>query len=57
MTSNLGKKPLTDITVPLEKDFFSKLATKASSSAIHKFERRVNGRGVVRAAKGCTLFI
>ena len=34
-----------------------KLAAKAASAAIDKFERRRSWRGVVRAGKGFTLFI
>ena len=34
-----------------------KLVTKTTSSAIDKFERKINGRGAVRAEKVFTLFI
>ena len=34
-----------------------KLVTKKTSSVIDKFERRINGRGAVRAEKVFTLFI
>ena len=54
---SLGKKALIDPAVPLANDVSSKLATKASSSVLDKFEREVSGQGVVRAGKGFILFI
>ena len=41
----------------MDKYAFPKLATKAASPAIDKFERKRNWRGVVRSGKGFTLFI
>ena len=57
MLGNLGKKVLLDLAVPLAKDVSPKLATRATSSALSKFERKKSGKSVVRAGKGFTLFI
>ena len=57
MISKLGKEALTKFAVPLTKDSLPELATKTTSSAIDKFERKISGRGAVRAGKGFTLFI
>ena len=57
MIGSLGKKALIDPAVPLANDVSSKLATKASSSVLDKFEREVSGQGAVRAGKGFILFI
>ena len=37
--------------------FFPKLATKASSSVLDKFERKISGASAVRARKAFTLFV
>ena len=42
---NLGKKSLTNIAIHL------------TSIAINKFDRKISGKGPLRAAKGLTLFI
>ena len=39
------------------KIFLSKLATKATSSVLDKFERKRSGKDVVRTRKGFSLFI
>ena len=36
----LGKKVLLDLVVPLAKDALWKLATRATSSVLHKFEKK-----------------
>ena len=54
---DLGKKALLDIPVPLAKNVFPKLATKTTLSILDKFERKVSGKGAVRAGKRFTLFI
>ena len=41
----------------MAKDVLPKLATKATSSVLDKFERKISGKGAVRAGKGFTLFI
>ena len=57
VTRNLGKKALKDLAVPLPKDFLPKLATKATSSVLGKFERKISAEGAVRTGKGFTLLI
>ena len=56
-TGNLSKKVLLDLAVPLAKVVLPKLATKATSSVLDKFERKITGKGAVRAGRGFTLFI
>ena len=41
----------------MAKDGLPKLATKAISSTIGKLERKISGKGAVRAGKVFTLFI
>ena len=41
----------------MNKDISPKLETKATLSILDKFERKINGQGVVRAGKRLTLFI
>ena len=48
MKSNLGKKALLDVAVPLAKDVLLKLATEATSCALDKCERKISGKGVVK---------
>ena len=55
--SILGKKALLGLLVPLAKDVLPKLATKATSSALDKFKKKINGARAVRAGKGFTSFI
>ena len=58
MLGNLGnKKALLDLAVPLVKDVLPALATKATSSALDKFERKINGKSVVKAGKEFALFV
>ena len=54
---NLGKKALTNIANPLARDNLSGLVSNLTSNAINKFERKICGKGAVRAGKGFTLFI
>ena len=55
--SNLGKKALLDLVFPLAKDVLPKLASKANSSVLVKFERKISWRGAVRPGKGFFLLI
>ena len=57
MMGNLGKKALLELAVPSAKDVLPRLATKATSFVLDKFERKISGEGPVRAGKGFTLFI
>ena len=54
---NLDKKALIGLAVPLTKDVLLKLGTKATSSVLDKFERKISGQGAVTGGKGFTLFI
>ena len=54
---NLGKKAQTNIPIPLARDNLPGLVSNLTSSAINKFDRKISGRGAVRAGKGFTLFI
>ena len=54
---NLGNKVLTNIAVPLARDNLPGLVSNLTSNAINKFERKVSGKGAVRAEEGFTLFI
>ena len=40
----LSKRILLDLAVPLAKDFFTKLSTKAISSVLDKLEKKINNR-------------
>ena len=57
----LGEKVVTQIAVPFAKNNFpglvSDIALNATLNAINEFERRISGKGVVKAVKGFTLFI
>ena len=57
MLSNLGKKALTNIAIPLARDNLPGLLSNLTSNVINKFERKINGKGAVRAGKGFTLFV
>ena len=54
---DLGKKALTNIAIPLAKDNLPGLVSNLTSNAINKFERKISGKGAVRAGKGFALFI
>ena len=50
MLGNLGKKVITDLAVPLDRDNLPGLVSNLASNAI-------NGKEAVRAGKGFTLFV
>ena len=52
---NLGKKALTNIAMSLARDNLPGLVSNLTSSAINKFDRKISGKGTVRASKGFTL--
>ena len=54
---NLGKKALTNIAIPLARDNLTGLVRNLTSSAINKFNKKISGKGAVRAGKRFTLFI
>ena len=55
--ANLGKKALTYVTISLARDNLPGLVSNLISNSINKFERKIRGKGAVRAGKGFTLFI
>ena len=57
MVSTFKKKALTNVAILLARDNLSGLASNLTSSAINKFDRKISGKGAVRAGKGFTLFI
>ena len=54
---NLGKKALANIAILLSRDNLPGLVSNLASHAINKFERKISGKGAVRAGKGFNLFI
>ena len=48
---NLTKKAVLDLAVPLAKGVLPKLATKATSSVLVEFERKISKQGAVREGK------
>ena len=57
MMSNLAKKTLIVLVVPLAENCVPKLATKASLSVFDKFEIKISGNRNVRGGQGPILFI
>ena len=55
--TNLGKKALTNVAIPLARDNLSGLVSSLNSSAVNKFAKKISGKGAVRARKGFILFI
>ena len=53
--ANLGKEALTNVAIPLARNNLPKLVSNLTSSAINKFDRKISGKGAVRAGKGFTL--
>ena len=53
---NLGKRALTNIAIPLERDNLPWLVSNLTSNAIHQFKIKISGKGAVRARKWFTLF-
>ena len=49
---NLGKKALTNISIPLVRDTLPGLVSNLTSSAINKFDRKISGKGAARVGKG-----
>ena len=54
---NLRKKALTNIAIPLARDNLPRLVSYLTLNATNKFERKINGKGAMRAGKRFTLFI
>ena len=55
MIDKLGKKTLMKFAILLDKDVLPKLATKANSYVLDKFERKISEKGAARAEKGFNL--
>ena len=53
--SNLGNEALTNVAIPFVRDNLPGLVSNLTSSAINKFDRKISGKGTVRASKGFTL--
>ena len=54
---NLWKKVLTNVVIPLARDNLPGLVSNLKSNAINEFERKISGKGAVRAEKRFNLFI
>ena len=53
----LGKKALRNVAIRFARDSLPGLVSNIASNAINKFERKVSGKGAVRAGRRFTLFI
>ena len=49
---HLGKKLITDLSIPLAKNNLHGLVSNLASNAINKCKRKISGKGIVRAGKG-----
>ena len=49
--SNLGKKAVTNVSIPLARDNLPGLVSNLASDAMNKFERGISGKGAVRVGK------
>ena len=54
---NSGKKALTNMAIHLAGGNLPGLVGNLTLNAINKLDRKISGRGAVRAGKGFTLFI
>ena len=54
---DLGKKGQTIIVSPLTKDNLSGLISNLTLGATNKFDRKISGKGAVRAGEGFTVSI
>ena len=50
-------KGLSNITIPLARDNLPGLVSNLTSSAVNKLDRKIGGKGTVRAGKVFTSFI
>ena len=50
-------KTLTNIAISLARESLLGLVSNLNSSAINKFDRKINGKGAVKLGKRFTLFI
>ena len=54
--ANLGKKTLTNVSIPLGRDNLSVLVGNLNLNTINKFERKISAKETARVGKGFTLF-
>ena len=54
--ANLGKKAQTNVVIPLARDKLPWFVSNLASNAMNKFERKISGKGAVRAGNRFTLF-
>ena len=55
LLGNLGKKVLTNIAIFLTRNNLPGLVSNLTSNAVNKTERKLSGKGAVRAGKGFTI--
>ena len=53
----LGQKAVTNIAISLARDNLPGLISNLASNKINRFERKIRGKGAVRAGKRFSLFI
>ena len=53
----LGQKAVTNIAISLARDNLPGLISNLASNTINRFERKIRGKGAVRAGKRFSLFI
>ena len=53
----LGQKAVTNIAISLARDNLPGLINNLASNKINRFERKIRGKGAVRAGKGFPLFL
>ena len=51
------KKALTNVSIYLARDNLPGLVSNLASNAINKFERKIRGKGSIRAGKGFISYI
>ena len=56
MLGNLGKEVITDLAIPIARDNLPGLVSNSTLNTINKFERKLSGKGAVRAGKGFIYF-
>ena len=56
LLGNLGKKVLTNIAIFLTRNNLPGFVSNLTSNAVNKTERKISGKGAVRAGKGFTIF-
>ena len=54
LVRKFSKKALTNIAIPLARDYLPGLVSNLTSNATNKSERKISGKEVVRTGKGFT---